>query len=114
MVYHKATNKTNVRLMFGRFSEVKIMSALFVIQTIAEIIIAAALILGVIFEEKLIAFETVLARRIRAAIRRKRRAAASSKQAQQSRVSRPQQPKRSAAERGNYPRQRRLSADNAA
>ena len=91
------------------------MSALFVIQTIAEIIIAAALILGVIFEEKLIAFETVLARRIRAAIRRRKRAAAaSSKQAQQSRVSRPQQPKRSSVRRESYTRQRRLSADNAA
>lgn len=89
------------------------MSALFVIQTLAEIIIAAALILGVLFEEKLIAFETVLARRIRAAVRRRRRAAANTaKHASPDRTR--AHSERAEVKRSSCPRQRRLSADNAA
>lgn len=49
------------------------MSAHFAIQTVIEIIFAVLLIIGFINEDKLIAFEHVLARYIRAYIAKKKR-----------------------------------------
>lgn len=70
--------------------EVIIMSALFAFQTVIEIVLSVLLIIGFIYEEKVIAFEKALAKCIKIRLRRYLRRKAAEKARAQSDFARKQ------------------------
>lgn len=99
--------------------EVFIMSASFAIQTVIEIVLSVLLIIGFIYEEKVIAFEKALAKCVKIRLRRYLRRKAAEKASEQSDFTREQKPAqreykaqraRSASKGGNNRGLRRFAA----